>query len=89
MNKFGKNRELKLQQKDIQIRLEKAVQELSEAEETKDEKTAIVSAISGATAGSFITLLSDKIPEAIEIIRSFKDKEGKVTVLKADIPNQG
>ncbi|HAW53023.1 MAG TPA: cyanophycin synthetase, partial [Flavobacteriales bacterium] len=42
----------------------------------KDEKAAIVSAITNAKAGSFITLLSDKIPEAIEIIRSFKEKEG-------------
>ena len=54
----------------------------------KDEKIATVSAITAAKPGSFITLLSDKIPEAIEIIRSFKDKEGKVSVLKADIPNQ-
>ena len=54
----------------------------------KDEKTAIVSAIKNAKPGSFITLLSDKIPEAIEIIRGFKEKEGKVTVLKGDIPNQ-
>jgi len=52
-----------------------------------NEKKAISSSIQGARKGAFITVISDHIPEAIKQIGELKEKEAKVTVLKADIPN--
>ena len=52
-----------------------------------NEKKAIISSIQEAKKGAFITVISDAIPEAIKLIRELKEKEAKVTVLKADIPN--
>jgi len=52
-----------------------------------NEKKAIISSIRDAKKGAFITVISDAIPEAIKLIRELKEKEAKVTVLKADIPN--
>lgn len=52
-----------------------------------NEKKAIISSIQGARKGAFITIISDAIPEAIKLIGELKEKEAKVTVLKADIPN--
>ncbi|MCH7535188.1 MAG: cyanophycin synthetase, partial [Bacteroidetes bacterium] len=52
-----------------------------------NEKKAIISSIQEAKKGTFITVLSDAIPESIKLIRELKEKEGKVKVLKADIPN--
>ena len=52
-----------------------------------NERKAIISSIRDAKKGAFITVISDDIPEAIKLIRELKEKEAKVTVLKADIPN--
>ena len=52
-----------------------------------NEKKAITGAIREAKKGAFITVISDAIPEAIKLIRALQEKEAKVTVPKADIPN--
>ncbi len=51
------------------------------------EKKAILNSIKEAKKGSFITIISDDIPEAIKLISELKEKQARVTVLKTDIPN--
>jgi cyanophycin synthetase len=52
-----------------------------------NESTAIQKVIQEAKKGSFITVISDAIPESIQLIRSLKEKEEKLIISKADIPN--
>lgn len=52
-----------------------------------DEMEAISKSIQEAKKGSFITVTSDAIPEAIKLIRELKEVEGDLTILKTDIPN--
>ncbi|WP_299459901.1 cyanophycin synthetase [uncultured Microscilla sp.] len=52
-----------------------------------DEMDAISKSIKEAKKGAFITIISDAIPEAIQLIRTLKKQESDVVVLKSDIPN--
>ena len=52
-----------------------------------NERKAIISSVGNARKGSFITVISDSIPQSIMQLRELQEKEVKVTVLKTDIPN--
>ncbi|MEX0810706.1 MAG: cyanophycin synthetase [Chitinophagales bacterium] len=52
-----------------------------------DEKTAITKSIEEAKPGSFITVISDSIPESIKYLRELKERESELEVPKIDIPN--
>ena len=52
-----------------------------------NEKEAITSVINNAKNGSFITIVSAIVPEALDTVIKLKEKESKVKILKADIPN--
>ena len=52
-----------------------------------DAHKAINKAIKNAKDGSFIVIIRDIIPDAIKQITELKEKENKVKVRKADIPN--
>lgn len=51
------------------------------------EKEAIESTINGATPGTFITLVSDDIPEAIRYLTNLKEKESKPVLKKKPLIN--
>jgi cyanophycin synthetase len=53
-----------------------------------DEKEAITTTLQNAPQGSFITVLCDTIPDALNVVTKMKEKDqSKIKVLKADIPN--
>lgn len=52
-----------------------------------DEQSAIAQSIKQAKPGSFITVISDSIPDSIKYIKDLKEKESVLEVPKADIPN--
>lgn len=52
-----------------------------------DEKAAITKTIEKARPGSFITVISDSIPESIGYIRELKEIEDKLEVSKSDMPS--
>ena len=52
------------------------------------ESEAIDYAIKNAKKGSFITICSDVIPDALDQIMKYKENEDKFTLDMADIPNQ-
>ncbi|MEQ8910310.1 MAG: cyanophycin synthetase [Vicingaceae bacterium] len=52
-----------------------------------NENLAILKVIEEGRKGSFITVISDAIPESIQLIRSLKEKEERLIISKADIPN--
>ena len=51
------------------------------------EKEAIVSTLKNAIGGSFITVLCDTVPDALNIVLDLKEKESDRKILKSDIPN--
>jgi cyanophycin synthetase len=52
------------------------------------ESEAIDYAIANAKKGSFITICSDVIPDALEQVMKYKEKEDNFAISKEDIPNQ-
>ncbi|MCC6840766.1 MAG: cyanophycin synthetase [Flavobacteriales bacterium] len=54
----------------------------------KKEEEAIRYAISTAKPGSFLTLCSDVVPDALALVLKLKEEEDKVTFSKDDIPNR-
>ncbi|MBK9421462.1 MAG: cyanophycin synthetase [Flavobacteriales bacterium] len=53
----------------------------------KKEDEAIRYAISTAKPGSFLTLCSDVVPDALALVMKLKEEEDRVPFSKADIPN--
>lgn len=53
----------------------------------KKEEEAIRHAISTAKPGSFLTLCSDVVPDALALVMKLKEEEDKVPFSKEDIPN--
>ncbi len=51
------------------------------------EAEAIAHAITNAVKGSFITICSDVIPDALEMIMKYKEKEDQFEIVAEDIPN--
>ena len=56
----------------------------------KDESEAIKYAIKNAKAGSLITMCSDVVPDALDLVIKLKEKESEklYEFSKEDIPNQ-
>jgi cyanophycin synthetase len=54
----------------------------------KKEEEAIRYAISTAKPGSFLTLCSDVVPDALALVMKLKEEEDKVPFSKDDIPNR-
>ena len=52
------------------------------------ESEAIDYAIKNAKKGSFITICSDVVPDALDQIMKYKEKEDKFELNLGDIPNQ-
>ena len=52
------------------------------------ESEAITFALKNAIPGSFITILSDVVPDALEIVQKYKEEDAHFTFNKSDIPNQ-
>jgi cyanophycin synthetase len=52
------------------------------------ESEAITFALKNAIPGSFITILSDVVPDALEIVQKYKEEDAHFTFSKSDIPNQ-
>jgi cyanophycin synthetase len=52
------------------------------------ESEAIDYAIKNAKKGSFITICSDVVPDALNAIMKYKEEDAKFEMLKEDIPNQ-
>jgi cyanophycin synthetase len=50
------------------------------------EAEAIDFAISNAEKGSFITICSDVVPDALQAIMKYKEAEDKFSIRKEDIP---
>ncbi|MBZ0206402.1 MAG: cyanophycin synthetase [Flavobacteriales bacterium] len=53
----------------------------------KKEEEAIRHAIRTATSGSFLTLCSDVVPDALALVMKLKEEEDRVPFNKEDIPN--
>jgi cyanophycin synthetase len=53
----------------------------------KKEEEAIRHAISTSTPGSFLTLCSDVVPDALALVMKLKEEEDRVPFTKEDIPN--
>jgi hypothetical protein len=51
------------------------------------EKEAIVNTLTNAIQGSFITVLCDTVPDALNTVIQMKEKESDRKILKSDIPN--
>lgn len=51
------------------------------------EKEAIVNTLNNAIDGSFITILCDTVPDALNTVIGLKEKESDRKISKADIPN--
>ena len=54
----------------------------------KKEEEAIRHAIGTAPKGSFITLCSDVVPDALALVLKLKEQDEKVDFNKSDIPNR-
>ena len=54
----------------------------------KKEDEAIRYAISNAKPGSFLTLCSDVVPDALALVLKLKEEDEKVPFNKEDIPNR-
>lgn len=54
----------------------------------KKEEEAIRHAISTARPGSFLTLCSDVVPDALALVMKLKEEEDRVPFTKEDIPNR-
>ncbi|MBS1582216.1 MAG: cyanophycin synthetase [Bacteroidetes bacterium] len=54
----------------------------------KKEEEAIRHAISTAKPGSFLTLCSDVVPDALALVMKLKEEEDRVPFTKEDIPNR-
>lgn len=70
--------------------IKQGIKEVDEAIEPiviPNEQEAIIYAIQNATKGSFITICSDVVPEALDLVMKFKEEEDSIEVSKADIPN--
>jgi cyanophycin synthetase len=52
------------------------------------ESEAISFAVKNAKKGSFITICSDVVPDALNAIMKYKEEEAEFEMLKEDIPNQ-
>ena len=53
----------------------------------KKEEEAIRYAISTAKPGSFLTLCSDVVPDALALVMKLKEEDDRVSFSKEDIPN--
>lgn len=53
------------------------------------EYEAIEYAITNAKKGSFITICSDVVPDALAQIMKYKEEEDKFEITAQDIPNSG
>lgn len=54
----------------------------------KKEEEAIRHAIGTAPTGSFVTLCSDVVPDALALVMKLKEEEDSIPFTKADIPNR-
>jgi cyanophycin synthetase len=66
------------------------VREVDPAKKVKvirKESEAIEYAIKSATKGSFITICSDVVPDALEQIMKYKEEEDHFEIQREDIPN--
>jgi cyanophycin synthetase len=54
----------------------------------KKEEEAIRHAIGNAATGSFVTLCSDVVPDALALVLKLKEEDEKVAFNPADIPNR-
>ena len=54
----------------------------------KKEEEAIRHAINTAKPGSFLTLCSDVVPDALALVMKLKEEEEQVAFSKEDIPNR-
>lgn len=54
----------------------------------KKEEAAIRHAIGTATPGSFVTLCSDVVPDALALVMKLKEEDDQVSFSKDDIPNR-